>query len=499
MRTYYFAADSHQQMAQWMNALSLASILQDSSNCWDEHRSNRNNNNTSATACDDSDSGFQRLQPHQNYTDAANPPAANSNSWQNCQLPPGYQPLYANAPPKPRRLNDGSSTERSPERLTDDVGGRTSRMGAQPQQEYNRNFNGSINVQQYNAQHSHHKTVNNLYVINNNINSHCNPSAQLNNSERRTPDTYGRSNNATPCAQQALIRVNRPKQRNPDYEDVYQNNPDLVLNTNHHSIANTVPYVNQQVQYRRKAGYQTVVPETVEDRQRRFAVRPHSADFLEYDAARYYSPTPQSSVDSSNVYDGRPIPQTQVRSVAQKPRPKSSMEIAHPSDVYNGGFDSQAWSEESYARKMRQSASFVAPQLPHASSRATTPSLKQATATFPHDASTVPHAACLMSPQGSAAAMRTQCEVIERQERKWNEYVESRGTVPFVRSASARLARQWPEDDFADVSTQNEAVEGGRGGGGGQAMAFKRRNSTEPRESGNKLQQVRYFESKLIN
>lgn len=30
MRTYYFAADSQQLMAQWMNALSLASILQES-------------------------------------------------------------------------------------------------------------------------------------------------------------------------------------------------------------------------------------------------------------------------------------------------------------------------------------------------------------------------------------------------------------------------------------------------------------------------------------
>lgn len=30
MRTYYFAADSRELMIQWMNALSLASILQES-------------------------------------------------------------------------------------------------------------------------------------------------------------------------------------------------------------------------------------------------------------------------------------------------------------------------------------------------------------------------------------------------------------------------------------------------------------------------------------
>ncbi|XP_039294554.1 uncharacterized protein LOC111059440 isoform X2 [Nilaparvata lugens] len=590
MRTYYFAAESQQQMAQWMNALSLASILQDSANCWDEHRSggstnNRNNiNNNNNTS--DSDSGFQpnqRLQPHHTYNDI--PSQNTNNSWQTChtnmQLPPGYQPLYANAPPKPRRLNDSSSTERSPERHHDDVGGRTSRMGAQPQQEtYNRGVpqqetynRGPVNVQPqqgvvYNAQHSHHRTVNNLYVINN-ISSCNNPNvvstAQLmNNSERRTPDTYGRSNNATPCAQQAV----RVKQRSADYEDVYQNNPDLVANTNvHHRgcqspyhpggsipggaggsiqylpggtssylpgatggsspyqpggsishqpggtssylpggtggtspyqpgviggatgayqpgvIGGTISYQPEgpgayQVQYRR---YQA--QESVEERQRRFQVRPHSADFLEYDT-RYHSPTPQSSERDS--YDGRPVrPQSQRRvsgSAQQKPRPKSSMEIAHPSD-----FDTQQhWSEESYARKMRQSASFVAPQIqvPNASSRATTPSLKQVA--FPGVGS-MPYDAAVSynhtKSQGSAT-MRSHCEVIERQERKWNDYVESRGTVPFVRSASARLARQLPDDlDFdPKVTHPDNLMETGQ-------LAFKRRNSTEPRESGTKIQQ----------
>jgi hypothetical protein len=31
MRTYYFAADTRELMVQWMNALSLASILQEGS------------------------------------------------------------------------------------------------------------------------------------------------------------------------------------------------------------------------------------------------------------------------------------------------------------------------------------------------------------------------------------------------------------------------------------------------------------------------------------
>ncbi|XP_047004441.1 uncharacterized protein LOC124622695, partial [Schistocerca americana] len=55
MRTYYFAADSRELMVQWMNALSLASILQDTSRPSVSSASSQVNASASA---DDSDSGF---------------------------------------------------------------------------------------------------------------------------------------------------------------------------------------------------------------------------------------------------------------------------------------------------------------------------------------------------------------------------------------------------------------------------------------------------------
>jgi hypothetical protein len=43
MRTYYFAADTRELMVQWMNALSLASILQEGSRYSNSSSNNDNN------------------------------------------------------------------------------------------------------------------------------------------------------------------------------------------------------------------------------------------------------------------------------------------------------------------------------------------------------------------------------------------------------------------------------------------------------------------------
>jgi hypothetical protein len=43
MRTYYFAADTRELMVQWMNALSLASILQEGSRYSNSSGNNDNN------------------------------------------------------------------------------------------------------------------------------------------------------------------------------------------------------------------------------------------------------------------------------------------------------------------------------------------------------------------------------------------------------------------------------------------------------------------------
>lgn len=364
----------------------------------------------------------------------------------------GYQPLYANAPPKPRRLNnDTSSPERSPERPSEDSG-RLSRM-AQPQEYSLRNDR----AYHYNAQHSHRPPV---------LTPNSNQS--LNNSERRTPDTYGRSTSTTP--QTGKIIMSKPKIS--DYEDVYQNSPDILLTGNHPLYSNAQP-----VQYRRRQDCTSSSSrDTPNESNRRFPPRPHSADFLDYDTRRYYqSPTPQSS-DSGNInmyYSGQ-------RSIPSQPvRPKSSLDIMNANVNYCDGYH---WSEESYARKMRQSASYVTPQLHNTSnsSRATTPSVRQipviSTPTFYNNNNTV-----MMNGELASVTMRGHSELIHQQERRWSEYVESRtNNNQFVRSASARLPRHQNQDDRYDDDCSEQSSQSN----------FKRRNSTDNRDGANKTQQV---------
>ncbi|XP_075235264.1 uncharacterized protein LOC142332611 isoform X2 [Lycorma delicatula] len=560
MRTYYFAADSHQSMSQWMNALSLASILQES-NSWEEHRSGASTGSSHRNpSTEDSDSGFHGggttlRQPISNQTNISGGSnnentgctTPSNNNWNNNsnnnQLTVGgYQPLYANAPPKPRRLNnDSSSTERSPERNNSEDcssggGGRLSRMIVQQPQDYNVRNERPYYYNAQHSQHSHHPPPPQLIIHPNNtlINNvqYCNNSC---NNERRTPDTYGRSNTATPCnsiaQQQKCGKIIQSKLKNSDYEDIYQNNPDIIIQhqNNHHNIinTNTIPYTNQEIQYRRRrVDDHHLTVNSMNEKQRRFPPRPHSADFLEYDNRRYYnSPTPQSSSGNSSNHmflsnnhheqhnlvaggnnTGNVISQHQQPQSQQPRRPKSSLDILH-----HGNFDGNLinsidsygynyWSEESYARKMRQSSSYINPnnfqtnQNVSNSSRATTPSLRQQQLpTLPLIKTTqnITYDSCNSTnnannePAPNSVTMRNQSEFIQQQERRWSEYVESRNNMlsnscsnnQFTRSASARLPRQHIIDDD-DVSDRS------------YRQSYKRRNSSESSKDGtNKSQQ----------
>lgn len=218
---------------------------------------------------------------------------------------------------------------------------------AQPQ-EYNHNLRND-RAYNYTAQHQH---------------SHRPPlmlPATSQPQERRTPDTYGRSNTNTP--QTSKVISSKPKTL--DYEDVYQTNPDLINSM----YAQNGMYTNQPVQYRQNRRAEVTSNSMPSGTRKRFPPRPHSADFLEYDTKRaYQSPTPLSSDSGNQLYYNQ-------RTSSQPRRPKSSLDIIHA----DGGFDGTHWSEESYARKMRQSASYVSPQLQNVSnsSRATTPSVRQ--------------------------------------------------------------------------------------------------------------------------
>eukprot|EP00102_Acyrthosiphon_pisum_P025345 XP_016662555.1 PREDICTED: uncharacterized protein LOC100159827 isoform X4 [Acyrthosiphon pisum] len=240
MRTYYFASDTRELMVQWMNALSLASILQQNYGRYNERnnikRSQYNNK------LDDMDSGFLSSSfystPRSYYNNDITYKAQNS------QI---AQPLYANAPPKPRRVTEPH--EDHPQI-------------AQPQ----------------------YKPLSLVQNLNR---------SQLNNSERRTPDTYGRHD----------VKYSN----HSEYEEVIDE------------------YVPSPIKYREK----------------KYSYRPHSADFLEYDVRRaYQTPTPStnSSYKSPEYYN----------TVKHVNRPKSSLDFVDNSDSY--------WSENAYAEKMRQAS-----------------------------------------------------------------------------------------------------------------------------------------------
>uniref|UniRef100_A0A1B0GIB6 Uncharacterized protein n=3 Tax=Lutzomyia longipalpis TaxID=7200 RepID=A0A1B0GIB6_LUTLO len=146
------------------------------------------------------------------------------------------------------------------------------------------------------------------------------------NNERRTPDTYGRS------------RSGQDRRNFADYEDIYnlqqqamgdlgsyrrpmspigyQNNKSTPGRyTPNYLEPNTAA---QHVQMRARPVQSTLIP------------RPHSADFLEYEAR---------SAEAAQM-QAEP---------ARAPRPKSSLDI-------NRAPDSYYYSEASYAEKLRQSA-----------------------------------------------------------------------------------------------------------------------------------------------
>uniref|UniRef100_A0A2S2Q3Z7 Pleckstrin y domain-containing family A member 7 n=1 Tax=Sipha flava TaxID=143950 RepID=A0A2S2Q3Z7_9HEMI len=240
MRTYYFAADTRELMVQWMNALSLASILQQN-NGYKERNSIKQSQYINQLG--NMDSGYLSSSfystPISYYNNDLTYKA------QNNQI---AQPLYANAPPKPRRVTE--SNEDHPQI-------------AQPQ------YKPLTLVQNLNR-------------------------SQLNNSERRTPDTYGRHDVKYP--------------NHSEYEEVIDE------------------YVPSPVKYREK----------------KYSHRPHSADFLEYDVRHVY----QTQTPNNNFSYKSPEYYNTV--VKHSKRPKSSLDFIDNSDSY--------WSENAYAEKMRQAS-----------------------------------------------------------------------------------------------------------------------------------------------
>ncbi|XP_066589573.1 uncharacterized protein [Prorops nasuta] len=488
MRTYHFAADSRESMNQWVNALTLATLLQDPTPAVDAagaadiagpadgERSARPSVSSISSilnqSADDSDSGFHGFQSRDDPSQASNnnsspnsantasfpnlsgsngngsnPPSSNNianevqplmNGWMqppaqyaqagtsqqqqqyvqllhqqpvstqpthshqhqallHQHLPPHQhiqqvpilqhkitqspqqphpgpssnvqsvqpmprnfgQPVYANAPPKPRRLTDGSNDFSTPSPDPDyrksPVSPDARLTTKSPMADYdsrNMIYGTRIGQQAQQSLRTDKSGLNYGY-------------SQVQPGERRTPDTYGRS--AKP----------RTTRGNGDYEDVYgapqlYQRPAGPVGYSKGPAPAPIPiplYSQQHQQIQQQQLYSPIPPPQVpimRPQRTQPPPRPHSADFLEYEATR--KPEQYTTTVNDTVSNQQRRPQ----------RPKSSLDIVNPSDAANDGY---FYSEERYAVQMRQSAAYLHATPQHhqqqrnqSLSRATTPS-----------------------------------------------------------------------------------------------------------------------------
>jgi len=110
MRTYWLAADNSEAMMQWVRALAAASLMQAPSSGESEPSVNSSLNHSG----ENSDSGIHTLQSHPGKGNQQPTPSSENTGSSGGGSGTG-QPLYANAPPKPRRINDGGYSSPSPE------------------------------------------------------------------------------------------------------------------------------------------------------------------------------------------------------------------------------------------------------------------------------------------------------------------------------------------------------------------------------------------------
>ncbi|XP_013166139.1 PREDICTED: uncharacterized protein LOC106116724 isoform X3 [Papilio xuthus] len=348
MRTYILAALDQEAMTKWVKALTMAALMQ---NYIDQPQ--KQSDRMAAKNEDDEDAG----------------------------------PTYANAPPKPRRSNDGYNSpspdmnrnqqpqqqpiqdprvndpniyeqrmQRNPflqdaEQIETPRDRESQMKNSQSMTEENRQIAG------YNENYPESRTEstpNTCNTYNKDVYGELNRPSRSGSSvnerliERRTPDAYGRAASAA-----------YNKERVEDYEDIYANENeygktyakspkqhqgrDNVSISSHKQSQDQVSNYTQEKTFsgpavlRRKkmqaSGIQPPMP------------RPHSADFLEY--------------ESKNEVLNKTVPARTVTDPPRQPqRPKSSLDI---NSYYDPSSD-RYYSEESYAEKMRQSAQYLQQQ-----------------------------------------------------------------------------------------------------------------------------------------
>lgn len=239
------------------------------------------------------------------------------------------QPLYANAPPKPRRLNDCGYSSPSPDildRFPSEHKIITMPCNQQPIYEQ-RIVKQPMNY--YNPSPLQPEYYTHPYVPNKHVHDHNMVRDQYKiqpSVERRTPDTYGRS------------KLN-PSKKSSDYEDVYADYTmyKRPLSPLAYNVKPSNPLAPIQRHY--IPGPREIPPHQIRKSPSTIP-RPYSADFLEYEVNHKQN---NQSVNK------------------QQPRPKSSLDINRASN------DNYFYSQERYAEKMRESAQYLPkmPRSPH--------------------------------------------------------------------------------------------------------------------------------------
>lgn len=499
MRTYVLAAEGPESLAQWVKALAMAAMMQGSSES-ESQPSISSFIPSGASAGDNSDSGIHTFQSqHSKMSNAPQGPVtpASDNSGQQ------HQPLYANAPPKPRRVTDCGYSSPSPENANDQYGQTRAR---DPIYGYKQPINRSatktpdpvlsMRMQQMridqNKSPSALKSQTGTYPYPNDQRTAMEQEQYMqklmlhqqqlqqqqkylantlpiayNSAERRTPDTYGPG------------RMNPNDRRTyGDYEDIYQLGK---------AATQVMPQIAQSQQpveaaYRRPMSPtkydsnmqippmpQRYTPNFLEHHQNQqqqqvsmrtkpspTVARPHSADFLEYEARN-------------------PVTTRMKAEPAQAPRPKSSLDI-------NRGLDNSYYSESSYAEKMRQSALYLQKQNQPMVNKAQEPFFQQSNGEL-HNANSTSDKVLngslvtdTMHPSMSSQTLAREIEMVRANRYEISDDMQGSASVPrvhrqngsagkgqhlsqqeqFLRSASARLSKKDEDPNRIDGERKRE-------------------------------------------
>ena len=247
-------------------------------------------------------------------------------------IQPTRQPVYANAPPKPKRLNN--SSESSPEPSTE-----ASASHINP---------GNINPERRSDEHQPSPWHGSRHVSN-----------LLHSTERRTPDVYGATHSKAdyeeiydvgaeedlppqPSGQVSQNSFVDKGISNGGTRDSYASNRSTVTRISEELVSFDQPSVDSHSNFS--------VSFSNHPRRKSHIPRPHSADFLEYDRSTMACDDISFRNIDTTIGGGGG-----VRNQANPQQPlRSQSSMGHEIDY---------WSEENYAQKMRQSSLYQSKNL----------------------------------------------------------------------------------------------------------------------------------------